>query len=105
MSRGPAGFDSAVAPADPEPARRFDRPLALAGQAPKLFISTMTVDHHVSAVLAKVNAPTRNVAASYAARPGLAGRREYRERRGNLGSHSRSGTRASRHTVALKAHP
>jgi DNA-binding CsgD family transcriptional regulator/tetratricopeptide (TPR) repeat protein len=40
--------------------------------AAKLFISTKTVDHHVSAVLAKLDAPTRNVAASHAVRLGLA---------------------------------
>jgi DNA-binding NarL/FixJ family response regulator len=38
----------------------------------KLFISTKTVDHHVSAVLAKLDAPTRDVVASHAARLGLA---------------------------------
>jgi DNA-binding CsgD family transcriptional regulator len=41
--------------------------------AAKLFISVKTVDHHVSAVLAKLNAPTREIAASHAARLGLAG--------------------------------
>jgi DNA-binding CsgD family transcriptional regulator len=41
--------------------------------AAKLFISTKTVDHHVSAVLAKLDAPTREIAASHAARLGLAG--------------------------------
>jgi DNA-binding CsgD family transcriptional regulator/tetratricopeptide (TPR) repeat protein len=41
----------------------------IAGQ---LFISAKTVDHHVSAVLAKLGAPTRNVAASEAVRLGLA---------------------------------
>ncbi len=41
--------------------------------AAKLFISTRTVDHHVSAVLAKLDAPTREVAASHATRLGLAG--------------------------------
>ncbi len=44
--------------------------------AAKLFISAKTVDHHVSAVLAKLDAPTRDVAASYAARLGLAGAAE-----------------------------
>jgi DNA-binding CsgD family transcriptional regulator len=39
----------------------------------KLFISAKTVDHHVSAVLAKLGAPTRNAAAAHAARLGLAG--------------------------------
>lgn len=41
--------------------------------AAKLFISAKTVDHHVSAVLAKLDAPTRDVAASHAVRLGLAG--------------------------------
>ncbi len=36
-----------------------------------LFISTKTVDHHVSAVLAKLGTPTRSAAASEAARLGL----------------------------------
>src|ERR1700722_10666315 len=40
--------------------------------AAKLFISAKTVDHHVSAVLAKLDAPTRSVAAAHAARLGLA---------------------------------
>jgi DNA-binding CsgD family transcriptional regulator/tetratricopeptide (TPR) repeat protein len=44
--------------------------------AAKLFISAKTVDHHVSAVLAKLDAPTREVAASHAARLGLAGTAE-----------------------------
>jgi len=39
--------------------------------AAKLFISIKTVDHHVCAVLAKLDAPTRGVAASHAARLGL----------------------------------
>ena len=39
--------------------------------AAKLFISAKTVDHHVSAVLAKLDAPTRGDAASHAARLGL----------------------------------
>jgi DNA-binding CsgD family transcriptional regulator len=41
----------------------------IAGQ---LFISAKTVDHHVSAVLAKLGAPDRNAAARQAARLGLA---------------------------------
>ena len=39
--------------------------------AAKLFISPKTVDHHVSSVLAKLDAPTREVAATHAARLGL----------------------------------
>jgi DNA-binding CsgD family transcriptional regulator/tetratricopeptide (TPR) repeat protein len=39
--------------------------------AAKLFISAKTVHHHVSAVLAKLDAPTRGIAASHAARLGL----------------------------------
>jgi DNA-binding CsgD family transcriptional regulator/tetratricopeptide (TPR) repeat protein len=44
--------------------------------AARLFISAKTVDHHVSAILAKLNAPTRNAAASQAARLGLVGAAE-----------------------------
>ena len=44
--------------------------------AAKLFISAKTVDHHVSAVLAKLDAPTREVAASHAAWLGLVGAAE-----------------------------
>jgi DNA-binding CsgD family transcriptional regulator/tetratricopeptide (TPR) repeat protein len=40
--------------------------------AGELFISAKTVDHHVSAVLAKLGAPSRSVAASEAVRLGLA---------------------------------
>jgi DNA-binding NarL/FixJ family response regulator len=39
--------------------------------AGKLFISAKTVDHHVSAVLGKLDAPNRGAAASRAARLGL----------------------------------
>jgi DNA-binding CsgD family transcriptional regulator/tetratricopeptide (TPR) repeat protein len=46
--------------------------------AAHLFISAKTVDHHVSAVLAKLDAPTRNAAASRATRLGLAGTAESR---------------------------
>ncbi len=41
--------------------------------AGRLFLSTKTVDHHVSAVLAKLQAPTRTAAASRAAELGLIG--------------------------------
>jgi DNA-binding CsgD family transcriptional regulator len=41
--------------------------------AATLFLSPRTVDHHVSAVLAKLGAPTRGAAAAHAARLGLAG--------------------------------
>lgn len=41
--------------------------------AAQLFISAKTVDHHVSAILAKLDAPTRGAAASQAAKLGLVG--------------------------------
>lgn len=41
--------------------------------APKLFISAKTVDHHVSAILTKLGAPTRRAAAAEARRLGLVG--------------------------------
>jgi hypothetical protein len=39
----------------------------------ELFISADTVDHHVSAILAKPGAPNRNAAAAQATRLGLVG--------------------------------
>jgi len=50
--------------------------------AVKLVLSTRTVDHHVSAVLAKLGAPTRGAAAAHAARLGLAGAAEDRRHHG-----------------------
>ena len=44
--------------------------------AARLVISAKTVDHQVSTVLAKLDAPTRDVAASHAARLGLVGAAE-----------------------------
>ena len=41
--------------------------------AAKLFISAKTVDHHVSAILAKLGAPSRGGRDGHAARLGLAG--------------------------------
>jgi DNA-binding CsgD family transcriptional regulator/tetratricopeptide (TPR) repeat protein len=41
--------------------------------AARLFISAKTVDHHVSAILAKLGTPTRHAAASQAVRLGLVG--------------------------------
>jgi DNA-binding CsgD family transcriptional regulator len=75
-------------PAGPRAATRSD-PLGLtrrerevldlisAGQtnaeiAARLFLSAKTVDHHVSAVLAKLGTPTREAAAAHAARLGVA---------------------------------
>jgi DNA-binding CsgD family transcriptional regulator len=79
----PAG-PRTVTRADPLGLTRREREvleLICAGQtnaqiAAKLFISAKTVDHHVSAVLAKLDAPTRDVAASHAAWLGLAGAAE-----------------------------
>jgi DNA-binding CsgD family transcriptional regulator/tetratricopeptide (TPR) repeat protein len=79
-------------PAGPRTATRSD-PLGLtrrerevlelicAGQtnaeiAARLFLSAKTVDHHVSAVLAKLGTPTREAAAAHAARLGVAGAAE-----------------------------
>jgi DNA-binding CsgD family transcriptional regulator/tetratricopeptide (TPR) repeat protein len=76
-------------PAGPRPATR-EHPLGLTQRerevlelictgltnveiAGKLFISVKTVDHHVSAVLGKLGAPTRRAAATRAAELGLAG--------------------------------
>jgi DNA-binding CsgD family transcriptional regulator/tetratricopeptide (TPR) repeat protein len=76
-------------PAGPRPATR-EHPLGLTRRereilelicarltnaeiAEKLFISVRTVDHHVSAVLAKLGAPTRRAAATRAIKLGLAG--------------------------------
>jgi hypothetical protein len=39
----------------------------------ELFISANTVDHHVSAILAKLGAPNSNAAAAQATRLGLVG--------------------------------
>jgi DNA-binding CsgD family transcriptional regulator len=44
--------------------------------AAKLFLSAKTVDHHVSAVLAKLGTPTREAASAHAARLGVAGAAE-----------------------------
>jgi DNA-binding CsgD family transcriptional regulator/tetratricopeptide (TPR) repeat protein len=44
--------------------------------AAKLVLSPRTIDHHVSAVLAKLGTPTRGAAAAHAARLGLAGAAE-----------------------------
>jgi DNA-binding NarL/FixJ family response regulator len=43
----------------------------IAAISAELFISAKTVDHHVSAVLAKLGTPNRNAAAAQAARLGL----------------------------------
>jgi DNA-binding CsgD family transcriptional regulator len=76
----PAGPRTATR-ADPFGLTRREREvldLICAGQsnaeiAAKLFLSPRTVDHHVSAVLAKLGAPTRGAAAAHAARFGLSG--------------------------------
>ena len=57
---------AAVAGTRPHPRRA-----AYAVSAAELFISAKTVDHHVSAILAKLGAPNRNAAAAQAARLGL----------------------------------
>ena len=49
--------------------------------AATLVLSTRTVDHHVSAVLAKLGAPSRSAAAAHAARLGLVGAAEDRQHR------------------------
>ena len=75
----PAGPRTATR-ADPFGLTRREREvldLICAGQsnaeiAAKLFLSRRTVDHQVSAVLAKLGAPTRGAAAAHAARLGLA---------------------------------
>jgi hypothetical protein len=54
----------------PALAERLECPVP---DAARLFISARTVDHHVSTVLAKLDAPTRKAAASQAIRLGLAG--------------------------------
>jgi hypothetical protein len=60
--------------------------------AAKLFIAAKTVDPYVSAELAKLDAPARDVAASHATWLGLAGRGNIGHSTGNLGNPSRSGT-------------
>jgi hypothetical protein len=54
-------------------------------------------------LLAELGALARNAAAAHAARLGLAGAAKTRERRRKTGESSRSGTRSSRHTVALNS--
>ena len=62
--------------------------------AAKLFLSAKTVDHHVSAVLAKLGTPTREAAAAHAARLRLARRgRNIGNAAGNPGVGSDSGRR------------
>ena len=75
----PAGPRTATR-ADPLGLTRREREvleLICAGQtnaeiAAGLFLSAKTVDHHVSAVLAKLGTPTREAAAAHAARLGVA---------------------------------
>lgn len=79
----PAGRRTATR-ADPRGLTRREREvldLICAGRtnaqiAERLFISVRTVDHHVSAVLAKLEVSTRHAAASAAARIGMAGAAE-----------------------------
>jgi len=56
-------------PAGPRSATRDD-PLGLTRREREV-LSAKTVDHHVSAVLAKLGAPNRNAAAAQAAKLGL----------------------------------
>jgi hypothetical protein len=71
--------------------------------AAKLFIAAKTVDPYVSAELAKLDAPTRDVAASPPPGSGWPARGNIGHNAGNLGNPSRSGTRASCRTVALNS--
>jgi DNA-binding CsgD family transcriptional regulator/tetratricopeptide (TPR) repeat protein len=69
--------------------------------AARLFISAKTVEHHVSAVLAKLDAPTRRVAAAHAAGLGPAAAAEILgHHAGKARESSRSRMRAGRHSVA-----
>ena len=71
---------------DQGPPRRTDPPRAGGARAPlreltneeisaRLFVSVKTVDHHVSAVLAKLDVPSRKAAVTEAVRRGLVGAR------------------------------